>query len=198
MVRCWLLVQGTKQRSFGVSQRGKESQSGVVIGSAVFDIRLLVNLNSLPSQQNIEIYNPGMKECITSFKGHGSITSSLVWTPDGTPLPSADVQGTIREWDSLTWQQVGHPCEGHTDHIYAIALTLNSTGTLVASASKDKHVRLWRFSDQRTIAIFQHSSTLTRVTFSVDGKHILSGGFDNKVSEWAVPKEVNSKVSLYS
>jgi hypothetical protein len=28
----------------------------------------------------------------------------------------------------------------------------------------------------------------------VDGKHILSGGFDNKVSEWAVPKEVNSKI----
>ncbi|OJA08248.1 hypothetical protein AZE42_02070 [Rhizopogon vesiculosus] len=48
---------------------------------------------------------------------------------------------------------VGDPWDGHTD-IYAIAV--NPVGTLVASASDDKHVRLWRLWDRRTIAIFKH------------------------------------------
>jgi len=95
----------------------------------------------------------------------------------------------------LTWQQVGHPWEGHTQAIYDIAI--HPAGTLVASASQDNHVRLWRLSDRQTIAIFRHSSTPNSVTFSSNGKHILSGGNGNKISEWAVPKNANSKVSFY-
>ncbi|KAG2749433.1 hypothetical protein P692DRAFT_201481176 [Suillus brevipes Sb2] len=39
-----------------------------------------------------------------------------------------------------------------------------------------------------------HSWTLYTVTFSVDGTHILSGGYDNKISEWEVPKGARSKI----
>jgi WD40 repeat protein len=84
----------------------------------------------------------------------------------------------------LTWQQVGHPWKGHTNSIYAIAI--NPAGTLVASASFDGHVRLWRLSDRQNIGVFKHSSSALTVTFSVDGRHILSGGYDNKISEWEV------------
>ncbi|KAG2048180.1 hypothetical protein BDR06DRAFT_1013197 [Suillus hirtellus] len=99
---------------------------------------------------------------------------TLAWTPDDTRLLSGSGHKYIREWDTSTWQQVGHPYEGHPDHINAIVI--HPAGTLVASASGDNHVRLWRLSDQRTIAIFQHPSYPNCVTFSVDGKHILSGG----------------------
>jgi tetratricopeptide (TPR) repeat protein len=92
----------------------------------------------------------------------------------------------------LAWEQVGHPWEGHTKAIDALAI--HPAGTLVASASDDNHVRLWRLSDRQTIAIFEHSSPLRSVTFSSDGKHILSGGNDEKISEWAVPKNANSKI----
>ncbi|KAG2356044.1 hypothetical protein BDR07DRAFT_1424294, partial [Suillus spraguei] len=92
---------------------------------------------------------------------------------------------TIREWNARTWQQVGDPWTGHSKYINAIAI--NPAGTLVASASDDNHIRLWRLSDRRTVAIFQHSSKAICVTFSLDGKHILSGGGDGMISEWAVP-----------
>jgi WD40 repeat protein len=68
------------------------------------------------------------------------------------------------------------------------AIAVNSTGTLVASASDDKHVRLWRFSDRRTIAIFKHSDNVYCVAFSIDGKHIISGSANKKVSQWAIPE----------
>ncbi|KAG2338712.1 WD40 repeat-like protein [Suillus weaverae] len=138
---------------------------------------------------DIQIYNTGTRERVASFTldGYISFSVSLAWTPDGTRLLSggSDKDPTIRKWDSLTWQQVGHPWKGHFNDINAIAI--HPAGTLVASvASDDNRVRLWRLSDQRTIAIFQHSSPLESVAFSTDGKHILTGGKDNKISEWEI------------
>ncbi|KAG2737376.1 WD40 repeat-like protein, partial [Suillus brevipes Sb2] len=75
--------------------------------------------------------------------------------------------------------------EGHTGHIWAIGI--DPAGTLVATASDDKHVHLWRLSNRQIIGVFKHSSWLNTITFSGDGKHILSGGGDNKISEWEVP-----------
>ncbi|KIK32608.1 hypothetical protein CY34DRAFT_814180 [Suillus luteus UH-Slu-Lm8-n1] len=177
-------MQGKPIKCGGVRQCVRYSPSGELLAIATF--------------KDIQIYNPATKERVTSFKGHtGSSNWSFVWTfawtPDGTRLLSGGdkYDPTIREWDPLTWQQVGHPWEGHTDSIYAIAI--HPAGTLVASASDDKHVRLWRLSDQQTIATFQHSSFF--VTFSVDGRHILSGGHDNKISQWAIPKDAHSKAS---
>jgi WD40 repeat protein len=158
-------------------------------------------LLAIATADNIQIYNPGTRERVASFKAHTSFDSfnlSLAWTPDGTRLLSGgdNKDPTIREWDPLTWQQVGLPWDGHTGSIYAMAI--NPAGTLAASASHDKHVRVWRLSDQQTIAIFQHSYPLYSVTFLVDGRHILSGGRDNKISEWEVPTDANLKASYHS
>jgi WD40 repeat protein len=94
---------------------------------------------------------------------------------------------TIREWDTSTWQQVGDPWKGHFKNIHA--LSLNSSGTLLASASHDNRVRLWRLSDRRNIAILKHSEEVNCVTFSANGKHILSGGVDKKISEWPASED---------
>jgi WD40 repeat protein len=143
---------------------------------------------------NIQIYNPGTREHVTSF---GDYSQSLAWMLDGTHLLSVVEYNTIHEWDQLTWEQVGHPLKGHTSTICAIAI--HPSGTLVASASHDNHVHLWSLSCRQTIAIFQHSSILKCVTFSVDGKHILSGGDDGKISEWELPKQfIVPKASFHS
>ncbi|KAG2365168.1 hypothetical protein BDR07DRAFT_1399605 [Suillus spraguei] len=151
-------------------------------------------LLAIATWHNIQIYNSGTRERVASFKGHSPYNFSLTWTPDGTCLLTGgdSIDPTIREWDTSTWQQVGDPWQGHSKYINAI--TFNPAGTLVASASTDGHVRLWQFSDRRTVATFKHSSGATCVTFSVDGKRILSGGQDSMISEWAVPDDINSKI----
>ncbi|KAG2339568.1 hypothetical protein BDR05DRAFT_1003235 [Suillus weaverae] len=156
------------------------SPSGELLAIATFD--------------NIQIYNTETRERVVSFKAHIHVNYSLAWTPDGTRLLTGGdaFDPTIREWDVLTWQQVGDPWTGHSDFINAIAV--NPAGTLVASASSDNHVRLWQLSDRRTVAIFKHSCRTKCVTFSIDGKHILSGGGDKMISEWAVPEGTNSEI----
>ena len=145
---------------------------------------------AIATDKDIQIWNPRTRECTAKFKAaiDSAFNTSLAWTPDGTRLLSGGSASdpTIREWDTSTWKQAGDPWCGHTDAINVI--TVNSTGTLVASASDDKHVRLWRLSDRRTIAVFKHSKTVWCATFSADGKYIFSGGFHKKISEWAVPE----------
>jgi WD40 repeat protein len=127
---------------------------------------------------------------MAQFRGHsayGAWNLALVWMHDGKHLVSAgtDIDPTIRIWDSSTCEQVGEPCRGHTHHIEMIAL--NPTGTLLASASADHQVHLWRLSDRQSIATFHHPSLVYCVTFSMDGNDILSGGSDNMMSKWTAP-----------
>jgi WD40 repeat protein len=114
----------------------------------------------------------------------GGFIYSLAWIPNGSRLLSGGNKAdpTIREWHTSSWQQVCDPWGGHSKNIHAISL--NSSGTLLASASHDNHVRLWRLSDRRNIATFKHFDEVNCVTFSADDKHILSGGVDKKISEW--------------
>ncbi|KAG2060083.1 WD40 repeat-like protein [Suillus hirtellus] len=141
-------------------------------------------LLAIATYQNIQIYNPGTREEVASLTGHKSLWKvPLAWTPDGTCLLSGSGK-YIWEWDTSTWEQVGRPWEGHTGYIIN-AIAIHPAGTLVASASGDMRVRLWRLSDQRTIAVFEHSSAATCVAFSVDGKRILSR-VEDKISEWTI------------
>jgi WD40 repeat protein len=133
----------------------------------------------------IQVWDPYQRASIANFGKDQTV--SLVWTPDGTRLLSGDYNNSsIREWDSSTWMQVGEIWKGHTGNTWRIAV--NCDGTVIASPTTDNRVRLWRLSDRRTIAIFQHSGFPCCITFSVDGKHILAGGKDKRISEWAVPK----------
>jgi WD40 repeat protein len=119
----------------------------------------------------------------------GGFNHSLAFTPDRKRLLSGGngADPTIRKWDTSTWKQVGDPWKGHFENIHA--MSLNSSGTLLASASHDNCVRLWRLSDRQTIAIFKHSGEVNCVTFSADDKHILSGGVDEKISEWPTSED---------
>ncbi|KAG2359698.1 hypothetical protein BDR07DRAFT_1414458 [Suillus spraguei] len=96
-----------------------------------------------------------------------------------------DHDPTIREWNTSNWTQVGIPWTGHTYKVNSIAI--NSAGTHAVSASSDNSVRLWQLSDKQTVAIFHHTSSVVCATFSADGAHILSGGYDKKITEWAAP-----------
>ncbi|KAG2367967.1 hypothetical protein BDR07DRAFT_1478558 [Suillus spraguei] len=142
-------------------------------------------LLAIATGDDIQIYNTGTRKRVASWEGHTSYNLSLAWTPDGTRLLTGGSTSdpTIREWDTTTWQQVGDPWTGHTHHIYAIAI--NPTGTLIASASDDNYVRLWKLSVRQTVGIFNHSSSPQCITFSLDGNYILSGGGDETISEWA-------------
>lgn len=155
-------------------------------------------LLAIATDCDIQVHDLSTRVCVAKFSGHAVNVStynhSLAWMPDATRLLSAgcgaydfddDDNGdyTIRVWDSSTWEQVGNLSTDHTATINSIAV--DASGTLLASASNDTFVRLLRLSDP---PMMKHSSEVNCVAFSVDGRHILSGGEDLKISEWELPK----------
>ena len=144
-------------------------------------------LLAIATERNIQIWNPVTKQRIASLDLYVD-THSLVWKSDGTRLLSAD-NSIVREWDSSTWKEVDCSTlwKGDTGS-FTQCIAVNCNGTLVAFLTTDNHVRLLRLSDRRTIAIFRHSDSPCCIAFSMDGKHILAGGKDKKISEWAVPE----------
>ncbi|KAG2111742.1 WD40-repeat-containing domain protein [Suillus clintonianus] len=151
---------------------------------------------AIATTKNVEIYNPATRQCVAKFKGHKNENLALAWMPDGTRLLSGGCYNdpNIREWDPLTWQQVGDPWTDDTYMKCVPTIAIHPTGTLIAFASVGGHVGLWRISDRRTIMIAVSNSdpgcTLQRVTFSTDGRRILGCGWlDEIISEWAVPED---------
>ncbi|KAG1787157.1 WD40-repeat-containing domain protein [Suillus plorans] len=151
-------------------------------------------LLAIATSKNIQIYDLSTSKCVADLKGYtdGSYNNSLAWMPDGTRLFSAggNSDPNIREWDTSTWTQVGDPWEGHLKSIQNISL--NSNGTLLASASDDNCVRLWRVSERRPIIVFKHPSEVRCVAFSPDDRQIFSGDQD-KITEWPVFEDVLPK-----
>ncbi|KAG2742064.1 WD40 repeat-like protein [Suillus brevipes Sb2] len=182
---------GTVLATFWCTKTWQMQGDPINCGASVYCVRYSPSgeLLAIATYDNTQIYNPGARERVASFNR----ATSLAWTLDGTWHQRIDDRGdqydpmAIREWDPLTWQQVGHPWEDHTSRTTIWAIAIDPTSTLVASVSDEKHVRLWRLSDQKTIAIFKHSaSPIYTVTFSVDGSHILSGGYDSEISQWEI------------
>ena len=55
-------------------------------------------------------------ELITELHGHDGIVYCVDFHPDGTRLASGGNDGTIRLWDTETWETV-HVLRGHTSRV---------------------------------------------------------------------------------
>ncbi|CAG0891787.1 unnamed protein product [Cyprideis torosa] len=83
---------------------------------------------------------------------------------------------TLRSVKSLT---------GHSTSVMCVKF--NPSGSLLASASGDKTVRLWNAETGACVSVLQgHGRYVTSVSFSIDGKWLASGSNDRTVRIWKV------------
>ncbi|HTU20487.1 MAG TPA: hypothetical protein VMG10_20655, partial [Gemmataceae bacterium] len=184
-VRLWNLADGREVRKYVGHQ-------GFVYGVAVAgDSQLLA---SVGDDKAIRLWDvKGTKE-IRRLEGHTDLLKSVAFTPDGRRLLSASHDQTIRLWDVATGTELGR-YYGPKD-CKMLSVAVSPDGRFFLSGESDKLARLWRLPPPEVLAakpdapvgevlVFKgHSEPVRRVAFSFDGRHVLSGGYDNTARLW--------------
>lgn len=116
---------------------------------------------------------------------HGDIVSSLAIGGSEDVMVSGSQDGTIRAWDTASFEHNGTVFDGHTDWVTSLALSAD--GRLLASGSEDGSVRLWdvQSGEQRWSSPNGHHSWVKCVLFSGDGSLLYSAGA-GQTSAWRV------------
>ena len=129
--------------------------------------------------------------------GHQNGVKRVVFSPDGKTIASSGGSDhTIRLWDAETGEQV-FTMEGHPWIISALAFSPD--GKTLASANGhyeddtrifESEIRLWNVENGQHITTLKgHTDTITSLSFSMDGKTLVSGGEDNAVLLWNIETE---------
>ena len=102
-----------------------------------------------------------------------------------TPGDHTRVDGRLQLWDAHTGRPIGQPMQGHEGGVrHAV---FNAQGTKIVSAGADGTLRLWDAVRQLPLlAPAMPHAGVAVVTFSPDGRQLVSGADNGSVKLWAL------------
>jgi ribosome assembly protein 4 len=122
-------------------------------------------------------------------RGHTHHVLCTAWSPDGLRFASADKTGEIRLWDPATGKQVGSPLRGHTQWVTCLSwepMHRNPACERLASASKDKTVRVWNVRTGRCeVSLSGHTDSVEALRWGGIGL-LYSASRDRTIKVWGV------------
>ncbi|MEG4499282.1 WD40 domain-containing protein, partial [Microcoleus sp. F10B5] len=136
---------------------------------------------------------------LETLEGHAQRVASVSFSPDGQLIASGSYDKTVKVW-SLKEEGVSNilpcpsaplfPCspsvlfslDGHGDSVMSVSFSPDSE--ILASASKDKTVKLWTRNGRLIKTLTGHTGWVTGVTFSPDGEMLASASDDGTVKLW--------------
>jgi WD40 repeat protein len=114
----------------------------------------------------------------------GTRLKQIDWVP-GNKEVREQVMETLTQ--AVYWVRERDRIQAHNTVVQSVSFSPD--GTMLASASFDKTVKLWKIEENQKKSIvlqekFQHGDTVSFVTFSPDSKIIASASFDKTVKLW--------------
>lgn len=110
---------------------------------------------------------------VTEMKDLGTHLTAVSFAPEGRRIMIGDNTGIVKIYDSQS-ALVIRILSGHTSAIEQIRF--NHAGTFMATASKDKTVRLWNLNrlKEQPIVLSDHSDWVWSVAFTPDDEQLLA------------------------
>jgi len=132
-----------------------------------------------------KLWNVGQSQDLRIFRGQLNRILGAAYSGDGKRIITVSADRTARVWDVETGNLVAPPLTGHTNWVTDGAL--NQDGTRAATASLDGTVMLWNLTCYPNCApavLVKNQGELHGVTFSPDGKFILTASEDTTAKIW--------------
>ncbi|HEY3246582.1 MAG TPA: protein kinase [Phycisphaerae bacterium] len=117
----------------------------------------------------------------TTFAGHTERVTSVVFSPDGAQVVSADMDGNLEVWQTATGQHLRHFESGQPT---ALDMAFRPDGTWLAVAGHDGVTLLDSHSGQQLAALRGQKSAAWSVAVRPDGRTLASGGGDGTLKLW--------------
>ncbi len=109
---------------------------------------------------------------LTVLNGAEGVVAAVAFSPDGKRLATGTDERTVRIWDITAGTTIA-VLTGHDGQPRSIAFSPD--GTRLASAATDGTVRLWSAEDGAPLGVLRVGSRAMSVTFSRDGRRLLTG-----------------------
>ena len=109
----------------------------------------------------------------------GDMIEGVRISGDETRLVTTHSNGDIMIFALPTLQEVHRFTRAHQENIWGMALSPD--GKLLATAGKDKHVRIVDLEALKVVQELKHPSVTNGLAFSLDGKRLLTGCYDSLI-----------------
>jgi WD40 repeat protein len=141
-----------------------------------FDIAFAANLVTWRWNDKLKNDTPAFGE------PHESLVFSCAWSPDGSTMAAADMDGWIELWDvESNDEKATYKADSA---IYSI--NWSPDGSILAFGTDDGAVRLWHIETDEIILLGEHTDSANVVEWSPDGTVVASAGADMIVRLWDV------------
>lgn len=151
-------------------------------------------LSTASDDKTLRLWDASTSDALVEFKGHLAFVFSTHFSPVSDLMASGSFDSTVKLWDVRSGSCVS-TLPAHSDPVTSVRF--NYDGTCVASGSHDGLVRVWDTAAGQCLKTIvgeeKHGGAggsaagglaVGCVTFSPNGKYLLSGSLDGKVRLW--------------
>jgi WD40 repeat protein len=135
------------------------------------------------NENALKIWDAKTGNLLSKIK-HNQTIWSLAWTSDQKKLITGSERGSIRIFDTATWQPIAI-LEGHRSDVNVLSLFKNDR--LLASGSDDQTARLWNLDTNLQVGPpLQHERIVYSAAISADGKQLVTGCRNENAYVWDI------------
>ncbi|MBW4659755.1 MAG: AAA-like domain-containing protein [Drouetiella hepatica Uher 2000/2452] len=159
---------------------------------------------SASHDRTIKLWRVADGRLLKTLSGHSNRVNSIAFSSDGQMIASASADGTLRLWQVKdgrllrtfpTCVSTEKSCQGHKGEV--LGVSFHPDGTILASAGEDKRIKFWstkglllrtiegcKEGDKNAGNCRGHYALVQGLSFSPNGKFLVSAGADSTVRLW--------------